>query len=118
MFKLVMDLICLLVLILAFITVLYYLFPIAQVVGNSMSPTLKDKQIVFTRRLMGNFKVKEGEIYIIQSPTGKIAVKRLQHMNEENDLYYFLGDNPLCSFDSRTYGYLSKEDIIAKVIFK
>ncbi len=97
MFKLIMDILCILVLIFAVITVLYYFFPVAQINGNSMKPTFRDKQIILVRRLIGKFHVKEGEIYLVQSPTGRIAIKRLAHKNDKEDfqtnlthIYYWL----------------------------
>lgn len=117
MFKLIMDLICFIVIIVFIATVLFYFFPVAVVTGHSMHPTLKDGQLIVAKRLSLRAKVKADGIYLISSPSGVVAVKRLKRFDKENDLYYFLGDNPEASYDSRDYGYLSREDIIAKVIF-
>jgi len=94
------------------------LFPIARVLGNSMYPTLKNGQVLLCSKVSVKLGIfKEGHIYVYHSPSDydKFVIKRLIE-KRGNDLY-FLGDNPSESLDSRDYGYVKTENIIAKVLF-
>lgn len=114
--KFIIDMVCIFVIVCGISVFLFYLFPILEVSGNSMHPTLKDGQFLLARRVSRTEKLHVGEIYVINSPSGKIAVKRLDHCLADKNLYFFTGDNAEASYDSRSYGYLDREDILAKVI--
>lgn len=91
------------------------LFPIFKykIVGRSMSPTLKPGQNILVNRLS---KVKPQDIVAAKDPRdGKILIKRVQKIT--NGKFYVLGDNPNESTDSRHFGWITKKDIIGKVIF-
>ena len=105
------------VLLIVIVAIIVYLFPLAKVSGCSMYPTLKDGQIVLCSRLPVLFKkFADNNIYVYHSPMdkNKLVVKRLAYQSELGLL--FLGDNPNESLDSRFYGGVNAENIVAKVI--
>lgn len=117
------------ILILLVITVLTYFilrFTVVRIDGESMSPTFHNGNFVFADRyfspkysLTFGEKVKSGQIFIYYSPNGYIVIKRLDHVIKISDaeyLYWFEGDNKAGSRDSREYGYIHEENIIAEVI--
>lgn len=85
---------------------------IRQVVGTSMSPTLRAGQIVIATGRFGY--VHAGDIVIIDHD-GREKIKRVSHVDPDKGIYV-LGDNPGESTDSRSFGWIDHEDIIAKVI--
>lgn len=99
-----------------------YFFPIAYVKGESMKPTLQDGDFLLTCRFIS---VEVGDIAVFYSEeTERYNIKRCAekreyynpHTKELQYKYYFLGDNEDNSFDSRNYGYINEEDLVAKVI--
>ncbi len=98
-----------------------YLHPICLVCGLSMYPTFDDGSIILTKRV-NNLEIEEGEVYVFKriTPEGKPlrVIKRVHDIKCEDGkmLCYLLGDNRSMSYDSREYGYLNSEDVVAKVI--
>lgn len=83
-----------------------------EVRGGSMEPFLKGGDRLFA----SNFsKPKKGDVVIIRRGSKEI-VKRVGHV--KGDLFYVLGDNPGNSEDSRDFGFISRKEIIGKVLFK
>lgn len=108
-----MIIIAKLLLAICILAILFLLFPLIQVSGDSMLPTLKDNQLLLGCVL---FKLKKGEIYVYKSPVDeKIVIKRLKNFDGEH--CFFVGDNKRVSVDSRKYGLVPKKNIIAKVLF-
>jgi len=83
-----------------------------QVVGSSMSPTLRAGQIVIATGRFGY--VHPGDVVIIDHG-GREKIKRVSKVDPNKGIYV-LGDNPAESTDSRSFGWIDHEDIIAKVI--
>lgn len=97
-------------------------FCIVKVDGNSMYPTYKDGNILLAYRIPRNkvldslevnkvyvyTRVCEGETYCV--------IKRLTEINK--NALFFEGDNKAESIDSRTYGYVSTNRLVAKILFK
>lgn len=84
---------------------------IRRVVGSSMEPTLPHGQIIIGWR---TGKLEAGDVVIVTH--GELEkVKRIQRAT--GDKVYLLGDNPLESTDSRQFGWLPQNDIIAKVVW-
>lgn len=97
----------------------YYLFPLIQVIGESMYPTYKDTEIVFGTRLFRKSKLKEGEVITYHTPTdGKIVIKRIAYrFYLGGKLYlYCVGDNKDNSYDSRHYGSVPSKNVVCKVV--
>ncbi|MBO8161092.1 MAG: S26 family signal peptidase [Thermosipho sp. (in: Bacteria)] len=106
------------VIIIAVLIAILYIFPLARVIGNSMYPILHEGDILLCSRI---YKLKTGNIYVYKSPVSdKLVIKRLRHLKfEDNKVYcFFIGDNPEESYDSRNYGYVNAENIIARVIWQ
>jgi nickel-type superoxide dismutase maturation protease len=82
-----------------------------------MSPTLRPEENVLVNRLSYLFaKPKTCDIVALKDPRDKkILIKRISEI--KNNKYFVLGDNKTASTDSRTFGWISKKDIIGKVIF-
>ena len=96
------------------LAVLYYLFPIIEVCGDSMYPTFKDGDIALGCRL---FTIKRNSVYVFNPPVGqKYVVKRLTQISSTTNKLFFEGDNPDHSYDSRMYGYISRDKVVAKCL--
>lgn len=111
--------------IIVLIAVLLYFFAkrftIIRVNGVSMLPTYKHGQIKLIDRIgfrLFDPKKLTGRIFVIDSPTGVIAIKRLIYVSENHYgfLYWFEGDNSDHSEDSRAYGFVESDAILGEVI--
>lgn len=102
----------------AIVGILHYLFPIIQIIGDSMYPTYLDGEIIFGSRIFRKSKLKEGDVIIYRSPEGKIVIKRIHGIKKRghNRYFYCLGDNSQNSYDSRNYGFISSRKIECRVI--
>lgn len=97
------------------VALLCYVFPLIQVCGDSMYPTFKDGDILVGCRLCKNFK--ENTVYIFTPPVGeKYVIKRLTLISKDTGKLFFEGDNPDYSYDSRMYGYISRDKVVARYI--
>ena len=109
--------IAIIVTVMVVILIIFYLFPIIQVCGDSMSPTYKDKEYLIGCRI--HTKPKVGEVYVFKSPERNACViKRISMIDTrgKKPQYYVLGDNSRVSNDSRYYGYLSSRSLVCKII--
>lgn len=117
-----MKIIVAVILFLVIVLGIIYFFPLAVIDGNSMFPTFRNKGIVLTTRFFNRDKLKIGEVYVYAREDGVeevLVVKRLTRLINIPGLEcFFEGDNPTESYDSRHYGFINKENIIAKVICK
>lgn len=113
------------------IKLFFFDFIVAQ--GHSMEPAILDGDILIISRLRYGLRIpgvnkyifrwsqpKSGEVVVFYTPEGELAVKRCAVTEEyfaANGLYFFAqGDNDLASYDSRSYGHVSVENIIGKVL--
>ena len=101
--------------------VVYRAFPLVEVKGNSMYPTYNDGDILISLRLPFFTRFKIGSVYVYKPPYEsdemKYVIKRLHKFNEKGYLY-FLGDNLAYSQDSRNYGYIERERVVCKILFR
>lgn len=85
--------------------------------GRSMYPTLVEgEKLTSVRSYL--CKLQIGDI-IVAKPyecDNRLVVKRIANINGNH--YYLLGDNPDESYDSRNYGWVSKKEIVAKVVIR
>ena len=104
-----------LVLIALVVALLMYMLPLIQVCGDSMYPTFNDGDIILGCRL---YHTKKESIYVYRPPLGeKYVIKRLKHINPSNPhKLFFEGDNSRNSYDSRMYGYVSQNKLVAKYV--
>ena len=79
--------------------------------GKSMEPTLHEGDIIIATK---KFSLKKGSL-IIAKIGDREVVKRIADVKDSK--VYIIGDNPNYSTDSRSYGWLSKEQIIAKILW-
>lgn len=98
---------------------LKYLFPVAQVEGDSMLPTYREGEYLICRRVFFKKKCKVNKIYVIHlrdDENGKpyYVIKRLNKVFR-GGYYWFLGDNADVSYDSRHYGSIESKRVIAEV---
>lgn len=96
------------------------IFPILkfQVQENSMEPFISSGDIILVNRLSYLFKnPKIGDVVVIKKNNKKkYLIKRIQKVRKKT--YFVVGDNKNQSIDSRNFGWITKEDIIGKMIFK
>jgi len=81
--------------------------------GNSMSPALKNgDEVTFDTYRKQSIKI--GDILFVNHPysINKKIVKRVSKIKGDS-LYFLEGDNAYESSDSKTFGYISREGIIA-----
>lgn len=102
-----------------------YLFPVARVCGDSMSPTLNDGDIIIVLRITPFFNnFKEGDVFLFTPPERedeghKIVIKRLSMIvkdDKERMTFFFVGDNKPVSFDSRYYGFVDRSRVKFKMV--
>ena len=82
--------------------------------GNSMTPTLCNGEVVLVIPLA---VYSVGDVVLANHPY-KSSVKILKRVAqiEPNGALHLIGDNPAESTDSRTFGTVSIESIIGKVV--
>ncbi len=93
------------------------LFPFSRfnVYGGSMLPTLKPGQdILCFNWTYGFSKPKIGDVVVVKI-SGRVIIKRIQSCNSRQ--IFVTGDNRGKSTDSRSFGWVEKEDILGKVIW-
>jgi phage repressor protein C with HTH and peptisase S24 domain len=91
----------------------------ARVEGDSMSPALRAGSLVAVSPLRG--EPTRGSIVVVRRSDGAEHLKRLAALPGESfegrvlgpDEYAVLGDNRTASTDSRHYGPVRREDIVA-----
>ncbi len=90
----------------------------AIVRGDSMLPTLKDREIVFFKKyIKGKSLLKVGQIVIFYHPLKNIKlIKRISY-SSKNSVGVF-GDNIEHSDDSRKFGLINNEKVIGIVTSK
>ncbi len=81
-----------------------------------MAPALKNGQQVIAEKFSYLFLNPEiGDIVILKNPDNINIVKRIT--KKESDNYFVEGDNRGKSIDSRNFGPIEKNKILAKVIY-
>lgn len=107
------------------VVVFFRKFLIIRINGESMLPTFKHGQyrIVdkrYNAENIGDLTVAEeltDRVFIIWSPDGLPIVKRLTYISRTKVFnYWFEGDNPEKSMDSRQYGFLEEEGFVGEVV--
>lgn len=100
------------------ILILLFFFPVIQICGYSMFPTLIDKETYIGIRVFRKDRCKIGRIYVYRPPYDseeeKFVIKRLTDIKDGK--YYFLGDNSDDSYDSRYYGYVDSKNVVAQLL--
>ncbi|MDR0494997.1 MAG: signal peptidase I [Treponema sp.] len=107
-----------------------FLFDFIIAEGNSMEPAIRSGSLLLVNRLQYGLRFpgqpgylvrwaapKEGELVVFYTPSGEIAVKRCAG-SAGRDEFMAEGDNSLQSYDSRSYGPVSADAAIGKVLGK
>ncbi|MEK7534257.1 MAG: S26 family signal peptidase [Patescibacteria group bacterium] len=95
------------------------LFSLFKIEGHSMEPTIKNGQSVLASSLPYFFsKPKMGDIVVFRK-NERVLMKRITKIDQSDDgkKYFVKGDNEKDSMDSKRFGWISKNDIIGKVIY-
>jgi len=107
-----------------------FLFDFIVAEGNSMEPAIHSGSVLVVNRLQYGLRLpgqpdyvmrwaapKQGEMVVFYAPSGEIVVKRCGILVGEGEFIAW-GDNSLQSYDSRSYGPVSADAIIGKVLGK
>jgi len=98
--------------------------------GDSMEPSIHSGSVLVINRMQYGLRFpgqqgylvrwaapKQGEVVVFYAPSGNIAVKRCIS-EEQTGVFLAQGDNSLRSYDSRSYGPVSVDATIGKVLGK
>jgi signal peptidase I len=108
-------------------TIKAFLFDLMVTQGRSMLPTLEPGSVLVVNKAAYGFRVpglgiyllrwsvpQSGDLVVFYTPLGERAVKRCFYVSGGD--FFALGDNDLESFDSRSYGPISLDHILGKVV--
>lgn len=89
------------------------MFRIFKVKGESMEPNFFNNDFVFVaRRFKG---LKRNDVIVLEKDNLRM-IKRISKI--KGDKCYVIGDNKEDSIDSDSFGFVDKEGVIGKVLFK
>ena len=80
-----------------------------------MEPAIKNQQYILISKIPYFFSEPSVKEIVAFKKNQKILVKRIVRKN--GDKYFLAGDNSKDSLDSRSFGSISKSDILGKVIY-
>jgi len=105
-----------------------FFFDLMITQGRSMLPTLRPGSLLVVNKAAYGFRVpglglylvrwstpQPGDLLVFFTPLGERAVKRCISVNVEGT-FFVVGDNDLESFDSRSYGFITPDQILGKVV--
>lgn len=87
------------------------IFGISVVKGDSMSPEIPEQSVVIFRRIGNEYQV--GDVVIAELNNAEI-IKRIDSIDDGQ--VFLKGDNQAVSIDSYTFGTVSEDVIVGKVI--
>jgi len=115
---------------LAAVLIKAFLFDFIIAEGSSMEPTIRSGSVLVVNRMQYGIRFpgqqgylvrwavpKQGEVVVFYAPSGSIAVKRCGSLEKTGE-FMARGDNSLQSYDSRSYGPVSADATIGKVLGK
>jgi len=82
-----------------------------RVVGSSMAPMLSPGQLIVATSLFK--RLRPGQVVVLRK-NNKELIKRIERV-EENKVFV-IGDNLNASTDSRQFGWLDRDTVVARVI--
>jgi signal peptidase I len=105
-----------------------FFFDIVITQGESMSPAIKNGNVLVINRLAYGFRPfpydrylcrwalpEKDNVIVFYTPSGDLAVKRCAEALDDGS-FFALGDNSLKSYDSRSYGPVPFDNILGRVI--
>lgn len=85
--------------------------------GHSMEPLIKNGEKIIVSSIPYLFESpKINDIVVVRLKDDLILIKRI--IKIVNGKYFLLGDNKKDSMDSRSFGNLSRKQILGKMIYK
>jgi signal peptidase I len=87
-----------------------------KIIGHSMEPGFKTNEKVLVSGLVYLFNAPQINDIVAFRKKNKVFIKRIIRIN--NEKYFLEGDNKLDSIDSWKLGWISKKEILGKVIYK
>jgi signal peptidase I len=107
-----------------------FIFDFIVAEGNSMEPAIHSGSVLIVNRLQYGLRFpwqqgylvrwaapRQGDLVVFYSPLGGIVVKRCGAVTGNGE-FIAQGDNSLQSYDSRSYGAVSADSTIGKVMGK
>lgn len=95
-------------------------WPLLRVVvsGSSMEPTLSDGDWLLCRFLSSTDRLEEGDVVVARRPDRPelLVVKRV--VRRERDGWWLEGDNAEASDDSRLFGVVPDDCLVARVFVR
>ena len=88
-----------------------------KISGHSMEPFIKDNDKILISNifyLLNNPRVND--VIVFYDKNKKIKLKKI--LKIKNEKYFVGGDNKNDSLDSRSFGYIQREQILGKYICK
>jgi signal peptidase I len=105
-----------------------FVFDLMVTQGRSMLPAIKPGSLLMVNKAAYGLRIPgigvyllrwgrphKGDMVVFYTPLGEKAVKRCSAV-ESDGSFYALGDNDLESFDSRSYGAVTADHILGKVV--
>ena len=86
-----------------------------RISGHSMEPTIKNNQFILISKIPYFFSEPDVKEIVAFKKNQKVLVKRI--IKRTGNKYFLAGDNSKDSLDSRSFGFVSKNDILGKVIY-
>ncbi len=81
-----------------------------------MKPTYRPGSILIIINSKLYQIIQKGDVIVLKDPrNNKLILKRINKIEDKK--YFVLGDNKNESTDSRVFGYITRKNIIGKVIF-
>lgn len=94
----------------------FYFLQKYKIAGHSMMPTLHDGQQILVSKIPYFFTSPKINDIIVFKKESDVYIKRIKKIKYGG--YFVQGDNNKDSYDSKVFGYISKHDIMGKVIKK
>lgn len=88
------------------------MFKLLKVEGDSMYPLLKQGDKLLC---MKPLSISEDDVVVFSHNKEGLMIKKVTRIDENG--YFVKGSSPY-SIDSSTFGYLRKEDILYKMVYK
>jgi len=85
-----------------------------KVSGHSMEPQIKNGEEVLVTGIIYLFKKPKINDIVAFKKDKKVLIKRI--IGIDDDKYFVAGDNKNDSLDSKTFGLISKRQMLGKVI--
>ena len=105
-----------------------FLFDVVIADGNSMEPTIRSGSVLVVNRLQYGFRFpgqrghlirwanpRDGDVVVFFTPSGYVAVKRVSGPCAAG-LFMAKGDNLRLSYDSRSFGPVSADAVLGRVL--